>query len=159
LNQDYQAISICSIQRAFVLVYLQKAEVVHLSASLRIHSITQSFPVPSIIKLRTFARIPYRKVALSRTNIFRRDGYSCVYCNTSTHLTIDHIIPRSLGGKDTWENLVTACQTCNTKKGNRTIEQSNMRLQRKPFRPSYIMYLSHFSEKLLEEWRPYLMVV
>jgi 5-methylcytosine-specific restriction endonuclease McrA len=157
LNQDYQAIGICSVERAFVLVYLRKAELVDRLADRVLHSVTKEWVFPSIIRLFDYVRVPFRRVALSRTNIFRRDGYSCVYCGSRQHLTLDHVQPRSCGGRDSWENLVTACQTCNTKKGNRTPEQAEMPMHRNPFRPSYIMYLSNFSGTVHEGWRPYLM--
>jgi 5-methylcytosine-specific restriction endonuclease McrA len=157
LNQDYQAIGVCSVERAFVLVYLRKAEMVDRLTNKVLHSVRQEFAFPSIIRLFSYVRVPFRRVALSRANIFRRDLFQCVYCGSRQHLTLDHVVPRSHGGRDTWENLVTACQTCNTKKGNRTPEQAEMDMNRKPFRPSYIMYLSNFSEKVHETWRPYLM--
>ncbi len=158
LNQDYQAIAICSVERAFVLVYLRKAELVLSREDRKVRSISRSFPFPSIIRLYRYVHIPYRKVALSRANIFKRDGNQCVYCGTKNDLTVDHVIPRSMGGKDTWENLVTACQTCNTRKGNRTPEMCGMRFLRPPFRPSYIMYLTNFTGSVLDAWRPYLMM-
>lgn len=158
LNQDYQAISICTAERAFVLVYLRKAEMVKDHDTKHLRSISQVHKFPSIIRLYSYVRVPYRKVALSRANIFRRDGNQCVYCGTGQHLTIDHVKPRSQGGRDTWENLVTACQSCNTQKGSRTPEQAGMQFMRRPFRPSYIMYLSNFSGRVHDTWRPYLMM-
>ncbi|MDX2063479.1 MAG: HNH endonuclease [Bacteroidia bacterium] len=157
LNQDYQAIGVCSVERAFVLVYLRKAEMVEKLSNKVLHSVRSEFAFPSIIRLFSYVRVPFRRVALSRANIFRRDGFQCVYCGSKQHLTLDHVVPRSHAGRDTWENLVTACQSCNTKKGNRTPEQAEMEMNRKPFRPSYIMYLSNFSERVHETWRPYLM--
>jgi len=157
LNQDFQAVGVCSVQRAFVLVYLNKAELVQDIPRKKLHSPTQLFKFPSIIRLNDYVKIPYRKVALSRNNIFRRDNFQCVYCATTHHLTIDHIVPRSHGGKDTWENLATACQHCNTKKGNHTPEQAQMPIKRRPYRPSYIMYLANYTGNINQEWNPYLM--
>jgi 5-methylcytosine-specific restriction endonuclease McrA len=158
LNQDYQAISICSPERAFVLVYLRKAEMVHLRDDSRIRTVSRSYDYPSIIRLNRFIRVPYRKVSLNRANIFRRDNYQCVYCGSRKDLTLDHVVPRSCGGRDTWENLVAACQSCNTSKGNRTPEQAKMPMMRKPYRPSFIMYLADFTGKIDDEWRPFLMM-
>lgn len=158
LNQDYQAISICSPERAFVLVYLRKAELVHKRDDVRIRSISRAYDFPSIIRLSRYIQVPYRKVSLNRANIFRRDGYQCGYCGSRKDLTLDHVLPRSAGGRDTWENLLTACQSCNTQKGNRTPEQAKMKMLRKPYRPSFIMYLADFSGKIDDEWRPYLMM-
>lgn len=158
LNQDYQALSICSAERAFVLVYLRKAELIHASSRQAIHTVTQSYLLPTIIRLFNYVRVPYKKVGLSRGNIFRRDDNRCQYCGIPQNLTLDHVMPRSRGGKDSWENLVTACQACNTRKGDMTPEEADMPLLRKPFRPSYIMYLRDFSGKVEEEWRPFLLM-
>ena len=158
LNQDYQAISVCSVERAFVLVYLKKAEMVNDNDERVLHSVHQFFRYPSIIRLYRFVNIPYKKVSLSRQNIYKRDNYRCVYCNSHADLTLDHVIPRSQGGHDSWHNLVTACQKCNTYKGNRTPEEAGLTMARKPFKPSFIMYLRDFSGRVQEEWKPYLMM-
>lgn len=156
LNQDYQAIGICSAERAFVLVFLQKAEMLVDNPELRLKSISREFSFPSIIRLHRYIRIPYKSVNLSRHNVFRRDNNRCVYCNSKDALTIDHVVPRSMGGRDAWDNLVTACQKCNAKKGNMTPEEAGMEMRHKPFRPSFVMYLSHFSGNLQDAWKPYL---
>jgi 5-methylcytosine-specific restriction endonuclease McrA len=158
LNQDYQALSVCSAERAFILVYLRKAELVHASSTQTLHTVTQSFLLPTIIRLFNYVRVPYKKVGLSRVNIFRRDENTCQYCGSRQNLTLDHVMPRSRGGKDTWENLITACQSCNTRKGDMTPEEAGMPLLRKPFRPSYIMYLRDLSGIIEEEWRPFLLM-
>ena len=132
LNQDFQAVSICTAERAFVLVFLRKAEMVHDMPARVMRSISSQYKFPSIIRLYNYVRVPYRKVSLSRANVFRRDNYTCAYCGTHSDLTIDHINPRSQGGKDTWENLVTACQDCNTRKGNRTPTEARMPMRFKP---------------------------
>lgn len=156
LNQDYQAISLCSAERAFVLVFLQKAELICDHKALVLRSVDHTFPYPSIIRLNRFIHLPYKRVSLSRTNVYKRDGYQCVYCSRRESLTLDHVLPRSRGGKDSWHNLVTACQRCNTEKGDRTPEEAEMRMAHKPFRPSFIMYLREFNGKVREEWKPYL---
>ena len=156
LNQDYQAIGICSAERAFVLVFLQKAEMLVDNPELRLKSISREFSFPSIIRLRRYIRIPYKSVNLSRHNVFRRDNNRCVYCNSKDALTIDHVVPKSMGGRDAWDNLVTACQKCNAKKGNMTPEEAGMEMRHQPFRPSFVMYLSHFSGNLQDAWKPYL---
>jgi len=158
LNQDYQAIAICSVERAFVLVYLRKAELVDRLEERNMRTINQQFPFPSIIRLYRYVHVPFRRVALSRTNILKRDGNRCVYCGSRNDLTLDHVVPRSIGGKDSWENLVSACQTCNTKKGNRTPDMCGMEFNQPPFRPSYIMYLTNFAGSVQQSWLPYLMM-
>lgn len=157
LNHDYQAIGVCSAERAFVLVYLQKAEQLKDNPALKLRTLTESYTFPSIIRLRKYIALPYKKVQLSRQNVFKRDGNQCVYCGNAHHSpTIDHVLPRSMGGKDTWENLVTACQKCNSKKGNLTPEEANMPLRYRPFKPSFVMFLSNFSGTVLDDWKPYL---
>lgn len=158
LNQDYQAISLCSAERAFVLIFLQKAEMVSDHKSLLLRSVGATYPYPSIIRLQRYIQLPFKRVSLSRTNVFKRDGFKCVYCSKNENLTVDHVIPRSKGGRDSWHNLVTACQRCNTEKGDRTPEQAEMQMSHKPFRPSFIMYLREFNGKVREDWKPYLLM-
>jgi 5-methylcytosine-specific restriction endonuclease McrA len=156
LNQNYQPISICTAERAFVLVFLRKAEMLSDIASLKLTSIDHTFRFPSIIRLHRYISIPYKRVNLSRYNIFKRDGNQCVYCGNRERLTLDHVVPRSLGGRDSWDNLVTACQACNAEKGNRTPEQAGMDMCHQPFRPSFVMFLSNFNGNVREDWKPYL---
>lgn len=158
LNQDYQAISVCTAERAFILVFLKKAEMICDNRAKVLRSVGKVFKYPSIIRLHRYINLPYKKVALSRQNIFKRDGYNCVYCGAGEHLTLDHVVPRSKGGRDSWHNLVTACQKCNTEKGDRTPEQAEMEMRHKPFRPSFIMYLREFNGKVHDEWKPYLLM-
>ncbi len=156
LNQNYQPISICTAERAFVLVFLRKAEMLSDISSQHLASIDRTFHFPSIIRLYRYVSIPYKRVNLSRYNIFKRDGNQCVYCGSKERLTLDHVVPRSLGGRDSWDNLVTACQSCNAEKGNRTPEQAGMDMRHQPFRPSFVMFLSNFNGSVREDWKPYL---
>jgi 5-methylcytosine-specific restriction endonuclease McrA len=158
LNQDYQAISVCSVHRAFVLVLLNKAEMVSDVDELALHSVREAYRYPSIIRLFKYIQIPYKKVSLTRQNVYKRDNNRCAYCGSRDDLTLDHVLPRSRGGADTWNNLVTACQKCNTLKGNRTPEEAEMPLRVVPFRPSFIMFLRDFNGAVHEEWKPYLLM-
>ena len=112
--------------------------------------------MPSVIKLRNYVNIPFKGVELSRQNVFKRDGYKCQYCGTNDDLTLDHIYPKAKGGKTTWVNLITACKTCNTRKGDFAPEEIGLSIQNAPFRPSYVMFLREFSGYDYEEWIPYL---
>ncbi|MFT5143280.1 MAG: 5-methylcytosine-specific restriction endonuclease McrA [Rhodothermales bacterium] len=156
LNQDYRALTICSVQRATILVFLQKAELVSAETGRYIRSKTQAFPWPSVVRLRAYVSIPYKRISLTRKNVMCRDGNRCQYCGDRTRLTIDHVVPRSRGGKDSWENLVTACVPCNNKKGSRTLEQAGLELRKKPFRPSHVMFIRDFVGTLGDDWKPYL---
>jgi len=141
LNNDSSPLMVCSVERAFILVYLNKSEMVKSANGYKIHSITKSFPMPSVIRLNRYVNAPYKGVNLTRQNIFKRDNNECQYCGTRRELTIDHVIPKARGGKDTWTNLVTACKRCNAKKGDYTPEEANMPLRHKPVKPSYSIFL------------------
>jgi 5-methylcytosine-specific restriction endonuclease McrA len=148
---------VCNVRKAVVLLWLGKAELVEHREQSALRTITAVYPYPSIVRLFVYVRLPYRKVELSRKNIIRRDNHQCSYCNTrKTPLTIDHVIPKSRGGKDTWENLVTACVKCNNKKGNRTPDEAGMPLARKPFRPNHVTFLRKFAGRIEQEWEEYL---
>ncbi len=157
LNQNYEPLSVCTVKRAVVLVFLGKAEIIENSNGHRIHSATETWPVPSIVRLGLYVRRPPKKVLLSRKNIIKRDGHRCQYCGQSrTAMTVDHVIPKNLGGKDTWENLVCACVRCNNKKGNRTPDQANMALRRQPKRPNHITFIQRFVGLGDQRWKRYL---
>ncbi|NNF03635.1 MAG: HNH endonuclease [Rhodothermales bacterium] len=156
LNQDYRALTITSVQRAIVLVLLQKAELVESESDRYVRSPTMHVPWPSIVRLKAFVRVPYKRIMLTRKNVMRRDRGRCQYCGSRDRLTIDHVMPKSRGGKDTWENLVAACVPCNNRKGDRTPEEAGYELERKPFRPSYVMYIRDFVGTMDDTWKPYL---
>lgn len=156
LNQDYRALTICSVQRAIILLHLQKVELVAPVDGRFVRSTSVHLPWPSIIRVKEYIRIPYRRIMLTRKNVLRRDRHQCQYCLSKEHLTVDHVRPKSRGGPDTWENLVAACVPCNNRKGNRTPEEANMSLQRNPFRPSHVMFIRDYVGTLEETWKPYL---
>lgn len=157
LNQNYEAMSICNVQRAIIMLYLGKAELVASKNSKAICSVSRQMPFPTIVRLLMYIRIPYKKIVLSRKNILRRDAYKCQYCKRGdVPLTIDHIVPKSKSGDDSWENLVAACVKCNNKKGDRTPEEAKMSLFKKPTKPSHITFMKHFVGRIDEEWKPFL---
>lgn len=156
LNQDYSALTICSVQRAVVLILMRKAELVEAHPDRYVRSPSTRVPWPSIVRLKFFVSVPYKKVMLSRKNILRRDRFECQYCGSSRRLTVDHVLPKSRGGRDRWDNLVAACVSCNNRKGNRTPEEAHMRLRRTPFRPSYVMFIRDYVGRMDERWKPYL---
>lgn len=158
LNQDYSPLSLCSAERAFLLLYLEKAELVHDDPEHRMRTVDADFPMPSVIRLQKYIFIPFKGVILSRQNIFKRDRQQCQYCGKSKDLTIDHVMPKSRGGKSTWSNLVTACKRCNSLKGDKTPEEAEMPLTNKPFKPSYVMFVRNFSGFTSQEWLKYLSV-
>jgi 5-methylcytosine-specific restriction endonuclease McrA len=156
LNQDYSALTVCTVPKAFVLVYLKKAELVSEARDLQLRSVSHTFPMPSVIRLFRYVHLPYKGVMLTRQNIFKRDGYCCQYCGTVDELTLDHVVPKSRGGKSNWDNLTTACKRCNSRKGDFTPEEARMMLVQRPFKPSFVMFLRDFSGTIAEEWQPFL---
>ena len=159
LNQSYEPLSICNVRRAVVLLYMGKVEVIELFDHEFLHSVSIQLPVPSIVRLLLYKKVPSKKVVLSRKNILIRDNYQCQYCGKkNVPLTVDHIIPRVRGGSIGWENLVCACVKCNNKKGNCILEEVGMTLLRVPRRPDHISFLSFFVDSIQEEWKPFLFI-
>ena len=156
LNQDYQPLTVCGVKRAVMLTFMGKAELLHRNPELKIRSVTQSYDYPTVVRLLSYIRVPYNNIVVTRRNILKRDGYRCQYCNAREDLTIDHVIPRSRGGRDTWKNLVTSCASCNIKKGNRTPREASMKLLKKPYKPNHILYLQTIVASVKEDWKPYL---
>ena len=156
LNQDYSAFSICSVPKAFLLVYLDKAELVAESEQFMLRTVSAEFPMPTVIRLHRYISLPYKGVMLTRQNIFKRDGHHCQYCGTTEDLTLDHVLPKSRGGKTSWDNLATACKRCNSRKGDYTPEEANLKLRQKPFKPTFLVFLREFSGSLEQSWMPFL---
>lgn len=157
LNSNHNPLTVCSVYRAFLLVFTNKADMLNTDASF-LRSISKSFPKPSVIRIKKYINVPYKDVVLTRHNIFKRDSNKCQYCGTSKNLTLDHLIPKSRGGKSSWKNLVSACKKCNAKKGDYTPEQVGLVLRKFPIKPSYIMFLKDAGGNLREDWQPYLKI-
>lgn len=156
LNKDYQPLSVCSVHRSVKLLFLDKAEMLHDNPNRSLRTVREEYSYPSVIRLRRYINIPYNKIVLSRKNILKRDANTCQYCGAAYNLTIDHVMPKSRGGRDSWENLVAACDDCNVKKGNRTPKEAEMPLRRKPYRPVHITFLQSVMGSVQEDWKPYL---
>src|SRR3990170_4226237 len=134
LNATYEPLTVVPIRRAVVLVVRNKAELVH-TREQRWHSEHLDIPVPTVIRLRRYVRVPYRRrIALSRRAVFARDLNRCQYCGGSAE-NLDHVVPRSRGGTHEWDNVVAACRPCNTRKGNRTPHEAGMALRATPQPP------------------------
>ena len=155
LNYSYEPIMIVSIKKAIILYILNKIDIVEKSDN-NIRSLYLSVPIPYVVKLRNYLYVKPRQLALTRGNIIKRDDGVCQYCGLKSALmTIDHIIPRNKGGKDSWNNLVTACKKCNIYKGNYLLHEIDMKLLKKPARPSYLLHLQKYKGKH-STWDPYL---
>ena len=157
LNSSYEPLSICDAKNAVLLIFGGKAVTVAHHPSLSISTVSETFPLPSVVRLTVFVHIRFRSALLNRKNIFRRDGFRCQYCGRKdVQLTIDHVMPRSRGGDDSWENLTTACRTCNTRKGNRTPFEAGMLPLTEPWRPSHMTFFREHYLPLADAWKPYL---
>jgi len=157
LNATYEALNVCSLQRAVKLIFSGKAEVLH-EHDKPLRAATLEMRMPSIIRMLYFIRRPRQQVALTKKNVLLRDDYTCQYCGqkSSGPMTVDHVVPRSAGGPSTWENLVCACLTCNNRKNNRTPHDAAMHLLRKPRTPKYIPWIQIKRHTLPGEWYKYL---
>lgn len=160
LSSSYEAVQICSVKRAVLLLLGNKAHSVEPSDYL-VRSPSTQLQIPEVIRLHRYVRLPYEEVPFSRKNILMRDGYRCQYCgkeDTGDNLTIDHIIPLSKGGRDTWTNVVAACRYCNNLKGNRMLNECGLSLLNYPRTPTSLTFL-HIMRQYGERrhvWRKYL---
>jgi 5-methylcytosine-specific restriction endonuclease McrA len=149
--------SVINAKKAIVLLYLGKAELIEAYAGRQIRSVSTAMPFPSIVRLSMYVRIPFKNIILSRKNILRRDSHRCQFCGRADiALTLDHVVPASRGGDDSWENLVCACVKCNNRKGDQTPEEACMPLRRKPMRPNHVTFIRHVMGVVDERWKPYL---
>lgn len=157
LNASFETIGTVSVQRAIILILSGRAEYVESDEELEVHSPSITFPLPVVIRLITYVKLPYRTVGLSRKAVFARDGMKCVYCGATDSLTLDHLLPRSLGGMTEWSNLVTACADDNKKKSNRTLEELGWQYPDPlPHQPLGNAWRIGFSRKIDPRWEPYL---
>lgn len=134
LNAGYEPLAVVTFRRALVLVLAGKATVL-MADEAPVLAGDRSFPRPSVIILTRYVKVPYRRVAsVSRRGVLRRDGERCAYCGRAA-TTVDHIVPRSRGGEDTWENLVACCIRCNNAKGDRSLAATGWTLRVRPYAP------------------------
>lgn len=179
LNRSFLPVHITTVKRAVSLLYIGAARGVDMNYQTYswddletipievenptefhiIQTISQPMPVPKVIVLNEYDRLPQRTMRFSRTHVFMRDQYTCQYCGNGfpkAELNLDHVIPRSRGGKTSWDNLVTSCHTCNRKKGNLTPLEANMPLRSKPKRPAGTFGLLNL-KKIHASWSPFLL--
>ena len=177
LNRHFQPIHVTNAKRAFSLLYLGVARVIdrefktfdfdswaQLSEELAsgdvIKTVGGAIRIPRVIVLQLYDRIPKTKVRFSRHNIYMRDGNTCQYCGQElprSELNLDHVVPRSQGGKTSWENVVCSCVPCNLDKGGRTPDQAGMRLLKKPVRPKWTpLFRGAARRHTYREWLPFI---
>ena len=160
LNQGYEPVDIVNWKEAIRLVFLGKAEIIREYEDKYLHTVTSIFKMPAVIRLSNSFSRPKKHIKFNRRNVWARDHWVCQYCGNKfspKELTLDHVIPRAQGGITCWENIVACCKECNNKKKNRTPEQANMDLKKRPIKPDWIpviaLSLSLFD--IPESWREF----
>ncbi|MCS7336622.1 MAG: HNH endonuclease [Verrucomicrobiae bacterium] len=181
LNRLWQAVNICTVRRALILLFQGHAQVVMSGpdGSFRtydfkewrdfserdpgteyVRTVSFRIRVPRIILLLVYDRVPKKEVKFTRHNIFERDKNTCQYCGRvfpRQDLNLDHVIPRDRGGPTTWENVVCSCLECNARKGNRTPQEAGMRLIRKPKRPKWRPFVQiNFNLYQHDSWKHFI---
>ncbi len=179
LNRSYLPIQVTSVRRAFALIYQGIARAVNeryqtfdfeswsqLAAARDgdvVGTTRGPIPIPRVIVLTAFDRVPKRHVRFSRINIYARDNFTCQYCgvrHSRNELNLDHVVPRCSGGRSTWENVVCSCLDCNRRKGSRTPKEAGLSLRRPALRPRWTPLMNlMLSNVRYNEWRPFLNVV
>jgi 5-methylcytosine-specific restriction endonuclease McrA len=155
LNASYEPLAVVSCRRAAILVLAEKADILHDTGD-QLRSARLSLPVPSVIRLRTFVKVPYRRRApLNRRAVFARDGHRCQYCDGGAE-SIDHVVPRSRGGEHVWENVVAACRPCNVRKRDRLLHETTMKLRHPPTVPRELTWVIVAVGSVPASWEPYL---
>lgn len=159
LNSSYEPIKVISWRRAITLFFTGKVEVVE-EYDREIRSVSIAVKAPSVVRLLKYARVGTRKPPLSRLNILARDDFRCQYCLKDLphkEATLDHVMPRSRGGKTSWNNVVSACGPCNRRKGGRTPKEARMNLFKPPVEPGWVPVLTvRLNGRLPESWRQFL---
>lgn len=155
LNASYEPLCVVATRRALVLVIDDKAELVS-STGGEFHSARHTFPEPSVVRLVTYVKVPYRaRVALNRRAVFMRDEHRCQYCGATAE-NIDHVVPRSRGGTHSWDNVVAACRPCNARKEDRLLHETHMHLRRPPRAPAGRVWMLLAMGGMRPDWEQYL---
>jgi 5-methylcytosine-specific restriction endonuclease McrA len=157
VDASFTARSVISTERAFVIFYKGNAEVIaEHPETFNVINPELTIYKPSIIRVAKYVKQNIQKVPLTRENVYRRDNYECVYCGCSNQrtLTLDHVVPQSKGGKDAWDNLVTACRPCNHAKADLTLEEYGKEIP-EPKRPHYLMLMRAMTH-IPKEWETFL---
>ncbi|HTW82936.1 MAG TPA: HNH endonuclease [Candidatus Sulfotelmatobacter sp.] len=158
LNFTYEPLAVIGVRRAVRLVFTRKAEVVFAGED-ELRSPTVAFPLPSIVRLLFSVARRRRRLALTKMNVLLRDDYRCGYCGVrcgAGSASVDHVVPKSRGGRSAWDNLVTCCLACNGRKGDRTPDEARMPLRRIPREPRSIPWIVVRRHTLPDEWWKYL---
>ena len=158
LNATYEPINVCTLRRAAVLLLKEKAELLERRAG-AIHSEHMTMERPDVIRLVSYVKVPREahRRKITRRAVLARDSWTCQYCgSTKSGLTVDHVIPRSRGGKSVWENIVAACASCNRRKGNRLPREIQMHPRKSPRAPEPTVFIQVASPRIPAAWQQYL---
>ena len=160
LDADWQPMRVESWTRAITDLFLGKIEVIEYSRDRTIKGVGREYPMPAVVRVLRRFRRDRVVIRFSRLNIYTRDRFTCQYCGArflTEDLTFDHVVPRSTGGRTTWENIVTACVPCNSRKANRTPREARMTLLRPPAKPRHLPTVTVQLDvrHVPPEWRPY----
>lgn len=158
LNQSYEPISVINWKKAITLITLEKVEVVE-EYSKNIRSKFLVLKMPAVVRLLKAFRRPRKRVKFNKQNVLARDRWRCMYCGKKypiKELTYDHVMPRSRGGKTCWENITTCCILCNSKKGDKTPQEANMKLKKRPTKPDWIpIFRMQMGQEIPDKWKMY----
>ena len=174
LNKNWQPVHVTTAHRAVVMLWSESAQVVcpdtyqqysweewillpPAPGALIIRTGKLKFGVPDAVRLENYSGMPLKQVTFNRQNLFKRDHHTCSYCNVQPGhggLTIDHVVPRSRGGANSWTNCVAACYHCNTKKADKTLDEARMKLRRPPTRPDWKPFYSSLGARV-KRWEPF----
>jgi 5-methylcytosine-specific restriction endonuclease McrA len=160
LNATYEPINVCTLRRAAVLLLKEKAELLERREG-AIHSEHMTMERPDVIRLVSYVRVPREahRRKITRRAVLARDAWTCQYCgSTKSGLTVDHVIPRSRGGKSVWGNIVAACASCNRRKGNRLPHEIQMHPKKSPKPPGPSIFIQVASPNIPPAWQQYLPV-
>ena len=158
LDSSYRPLEIMDATEALVLCLIGKAYAIENYAK-EIRSVSEKFKLPAVIVLTRYVKFKFKIMKCRRTNVIWRDNNQCQYCQRqfeSVLLTIDHVVPKSKGGQNTWTNLVAACKKCNQKKGDRTPDQAGMKLIKQPIKPRTSVLRTIGKKEISTLWENYL---
>ena len=158
LNATYEPLCVVAVRRAIVLVLTEKVDVIVRDRERVVRSASIEIAVPSVIRLRAFVRVPYRtRSSVSTRAVLRRDAHRCAYCGGRA-ATVDHVIPRSRGGLNEWENVVACCDRCNSRKGDRLVHELGWSLRFTPIVPLVTRRVALAVASVDPEWEPWLVL-
>ncbi len=156
LNSTYEPLNVINVKRALRLMLTRKADPVEANEAC-VRSVSKSIPRPLVVRLSYYVKRPHQRVKFTKRTVLARDQHACQYCGEQTRdLTLDHVIPKALGGETVWTNVVAACKKCNGRKGGRLLKEARMHLVRAPREPKFLPYLRLMRNSYQKIWDKYL---